>query len=121
MSQEYYGNNGENFAINVTWNRLLDRMTLCLWDKVGIPRPLSKEDALLIARMLNNYITLQKITGKEQCHEYCMWSMYGFKQDGPEALKIAEGIAKFFERCNGLMSEEEWSDKFEKESDYDDM
>lgn len=113
MTQEYYGNNGENFAINVTWNHFLERMTLCLWDKVGIPRPLSKEDALLIARILNNYITLQRITDKEGCHESCMWSMYGLKQDGPEALKKAEEILDFFVRCNGLMTEEKWSEKFE--------
>ena len=121
MSQEYYGNNGEDFPISTSWNRFLDQITLCLWDKMGIPRPLSKDDALLVSRILRNYIKLQEITAPENYYGTIMWSMYGFKQDDPEELKKAGKIAEFFERCNGLMTEEEWSDKFEKESDYDDM
>ena len=121
MTQEYYGNNGEDFPISASWNRFLDQITLCLWDKMGIPRPLSKDDALLVSRILRNYITLQKMTAPENYYGTIMWSMYGFKQDGPETLKVAEEIASFFERCNGLMTEEEWSNKFEKEYDYDDM
>lgn len=113
MSQEYYGNNGENFAINVTWNRFLEKMTLCLWDKVGIPRPISKDDALLISRILRNYIKLQEMTSPENYYGTIMWSMHGFKQDNPEELKKTGKIADFFERCNGLMTEEEWSEKFE--------
>ena len=114
MSQEYYGNNGEDFPINTTWNRFLDRITLCLWDRIGIPRPLSKEDALIIARIMNNYITLQEMTAQEDFNGDSMWSMYSLKQDGPEALKIAKKIAEFFERCNGLMTEEERSERFEQ-------
>jgi len=108
MSQEYYGNNGEEFAINRNGNELLDRLTLCLWDKVGIPRPLTKEDALLISRMLNNYIELQKVTTGDDFYSSIFWSKYGLHQDDLENLEFTIRMAEFFKRCNGLMTEEEW-------------
>lgn len=107
MSQEYYGNNGEQFTINVNGTALLDRVTLCLWDKVGIPRPLSNEDALLISRMLDNYITLQKVTMGDESYSKPFWARYGLKQDCDENLEVTIKISNFFKRCDGLMTEED--------------
>lgn len=109
MSQEYYGNNGENFSINTNGTNLLDRLTLCLWEKVGIPRPLSKEDALLVARILDNYIKLQNVTMNDETSSLHFWSKYGLQQDFIENLRFTAKISDFFKRCNGLMTEEEWN------------
>lgn len=107
MSQEYYGNNGEQFSINVNGTTLLNRLTLCLWDKVGIPRPLSNEEALLISRILDNYITLQKVTMGDESYSTPFWSKYGLQQDHVENLEVTIKISNFFKRCDGLMTEED--------------
>ena len=117
MSHDYYGNNGELFNINVKMRDFLEKITLCLWNRAGIPTPLSKEDALLVSKILNNYIELQRITSNDNDGAY-FWSKYGFEQDDIEELDLVDKAAKFFERSNGLMSEQDWSDRFENAEEF---
>lgn len=122
MSRNYYGNNGELFNVNVDMRSFLEKITFCLWNKVGIPGSLSKEDALLVSRILNNYIELQGITsGDDDKFGKYFWSKYGFEQDDAEELELVHETIKFFERCNGLMSEHDWSVKFEDKDRLNDM
>lgn len=114
MTQIYYGNNGEIFHCNVSANHFLGKITLGLWDKVGIPRPLSKDDSLLISRILKNYIKMQKETSSDKAYGAHFWSMNGFAQDDNEDIDFTNEIAQFFERCGGLMTEEEWEDSRRK-------
>ncbi len=102
MSQQYYGCNGRLLDLNVSANHFLEKITLCLWDKVGIPRPLSQEDALLIARILRNYISLQKVYLDDRGQGTYFWSLYGLSQDDEEEIRFMTEIAVFFEECNGL-------------------
>jgi len=122
MSRNYYGKNGELFNVNVDMRSFLEKITFCLWNRVGIPGSLSKEDALLVSRILTNYIELQGITsGDDDKFGKYFWSKYGLEQDNVEELNLVSETAKFFERSNGLMSEQDWSDRFENNEGLDDM
>ena len=118
MSRNYYGNNGELFNVTVTIRNFLEKITLCLWDKAGIPEPLSEEDSLLILRIIDNYVKLQTLTSSDGEFGKYFWSKYGFEQDTPEELELINKVARFFGRSKGLMTEQDWSDKFEKTEDY---
>ena len=108
ITQTYYGKNGELFDINVSGNHFLAKITMLRWDKIGIPRPLSKEDALLISRILKNYVKIQKDTSKDKAHGSYFWSKYGYAQDDDEDIEWVQKVADFFDRCEGLMTEDEW-------------
>ena len=101
MTQTYYAVNGEVKDINVTGNRFLDKLTFPLWDKLGIPRPLSEADAKLIARMLRNYAKLQRIQPGQW-----FWKEAGWIQDNEAEIKWVEEVAEFFEHSGGLLEEE---------------
>ena len=101
MTQTYYAVNGEAKDINVTGNRFLDKLTFPLWDKVGIPRPLSEEGTKLIARMLRNYAKLQRIKPSSY-----FWEELGWTQDVDANIAWVEEVAEFFENSRGLLDEE---------------
>ncbi|MCK4668228.1 hypothetical protein KAU33_15865 [Candidatus Dependentiae bacterium] len=117
MSRNYYGKNGELFNVNVDMRSFLEKITFCLWNKVGIPGSLSKEDALLVSRILTNYIELQGTTSGDDKFGKYFWSKYGFEQDNIEELNLVRETASFFERSNGLLNEHDWSVKFESDED----
>lgn len=102
--QTYYAVNGSWIDINVSGNLFLDKLTFGLWDKIGIPRPVSEPDTKLIARMLWNYANLQRVTLEED-HDHA-WKLMGFEQDDIETIEWTEEIAKFFENSEGLVDEE---------------
>lgn len=91
MTQTYCAVNGEIKDINITGNRFLDKLTFPLWDKAGIPRPLSEADAKLIVRMLRNYAKLQRIRPGEY-----FWEVMGWNQDNKADIVWVEEVAKFF-------------------------
>ena len=97
MTQTYYAVNGEIRDINVTGNHFLDKLTFPLWDKAGIPRPLSEADAKLIGRMLRNYAKLQRVKP-----DAWFWKELGWVQDSETEIRWVEEIAKFFEKSGGL-------------------
>ena len=101
MTQTYYAVNGEVKDINVTGNRFLDKLAFPLWDKLGIPRPLSDADAKLIARMLRNYAKLQRIKPGE-----CFWKEVGWVQYNNANIIWVEEVVKFFEHSGGLLDGE---------------
>ena len=101
MTQTYYAVNGEIKDINVTGNRFLDKLTFPLWDKAGIPRPLTNADAQLIARMLQNYAKLQRIKP-----DAWFWKELGWIQDSEADIVWVEEIAEFFVQSGGLLDKE---------------
>ena len=101
MTQTYYAVNGTSKDINVTGNRFLDKLTFPLWDKAGIPRPLSEEETKLIARMLRNYARLQRIKP-----DAWFWKELGWVQDDETEIILVEEVAEFFESSGGLLDEE---------------
>ena len=105
MAQTYCAVNGEVKDINVTGNRFLDKLTFPLWDKLGIPRPLSEADTKLVARMLRNYANLQRIEPGEY-----FWKEVGWIQNNEGYIIWVEEVAKFFEKSGGLL-EEKWKKK----------
>lgn len=109
MTQTYYAVNGEVKDINVTGNRFLDKLTFPLWDKAGIPRPLSEADAKLIARMLRNYAKLQRIKPGDY-----FWEELGYEQDDLIEIEFVEEVAEFFEHSGGLLDEEIGGEMLEK-------
>ena len=100
MTQTYYAANGEVKDINVTGNRFLDKLTFPLWDKLGIPRPLSETETKLVARMLRNYANLQRIEPGEY-----FWKEVGWVQDNEADIGWVEEVAEFFEKSGGLLDE----------------
>ena len=108
MTQTYYGVNGVDKSINYAGNGFLGKLTLGLWDLVGVPMPLSEEDSLLVARMLRNYAKLQTVTlGDNDAEQYFFWNPFGYEQENTRIIKWIEGVAQFFEESGGLLSEEE--------------
>ena len=101
MAQTYYAVNGEVKDINVTGNRFLDKLTFPLWDKVGIPRPLSDAGTKLIACMLRNYAKLQRIEPGDY-----FWKESGWIQDDETEIKWVEEVAEFFESSGGLLDDD---------------
>jgi len=100
MTQTYYAVNGEVKDINVTGNQFLDKLMFPLWDKAGIPRPLSEPETKLIARMLRNYAKLQRINPGKY-----FWKELGWVQDSEADIIWAEEVAEFFENSDGLLEE----------------
>ena len=100
MTQTYYAVNGEIKDINIAGNRFLDKLTFPLWDKAGIPRPLSKADTKLIARMLRNYATMQRIKP-----DALFWREMGWGQDNEADIIWVEEVTVFFEHSGGLLEE----------------
>lgn len=113
MSQIYYGENGKTFMVNDTGSYFLSKITFCLWDIAGFPRLLSKEDTLLVSRMLRNYISLQRKTNKKEvmCNNY-FWELYGFVQDTDEDLDWVIKFTDFIEYSRGLITEKEHTKQF---------
>jgi len=112
MSQDYFANNGEMETVNYSGNKFLGKLTFGLWDKIGIPRPLSEMDSKLIARIINNYIKLQtkdrimfRDAIQRQLHEI------GYKLEEEDTIIWLKELANFFEKSGGLMSEEEWCER----------
>lgn len=105
MTRTYYTANGEYFDINVTGNLFLDKLTFGLWERIGIPCPVSESDTKIIARLLRNYASLQRETLGEN-HDYA-WQLMGYEQDDIETIQRTEEIAKFFECSGGLVDEED--------------
>lgn len=100
MTQTYYAVNGEIKDINITGNHFLDKLTFPLWNKRGIPRPLSEEETKLIARMLRNYANLQRIKP-----DTWFWEEMGWIQDNEADIIWVEEVAEFFEHSGGLLEE----------------
>ena len=100
MTQTYCAVNGEIKDINITGNRFLDKLTFPLWDKTGIPRPLSEADTKLIARTLRNYANLQRIKP-----DVLFWKEMGWIQDNEADIIWVEEVAVFFEHSGGLLEE----------------
>lgn len=98
--QTYYAVNGGSVDINVTGN------LFGLWEKAGIPRPLSEADAKLVARLLKNYANLQRYTLGED-HNY-FWRTMGYEQDDIETIEWTDKIANFFEHSGGLLEGYRW-------------
>lgn len=101
MTQTYYAVNGEVKDINITGNRLLDKLTFPRWDKAGIPRPLSEHETKLVALILRNYAKLQRIKLSAR-----FWKEVGWVQDDEEEIRWVEKVAEFFERSGGLLDDD---------------
>ena len=109
LSQTYYAVYGKNKDVNVSGNELLAKLTIGLWDKVGIPRPLSKEDAELVARVLYNYANLMEITLEESKENaYCFWHRYGHDVLENHDIRFLRSMGEFFDNCGGLITEDEY-------------
>ena len=100
MTQTYYAVNGKTKDFNVTGNQFLDKLTFPLWNKAGIPRPLSEAETKLIARMLRNYAKLQRIKPGKY-----FWKELGWVQDSEADIIWTEETADFFEKSGGLIEE----------------
>lgn len=106
MTQTYYAVHGNTKDINITGNQFLDNLTLGLWDKIGIPRPLSESDAKLVARMLRNYAALQMTTSDApQRYGTYFGHQFGYVQEGRQELRWIEEVATFFDESGGLTDE----------------
>jgi len=115
MTQTYFAKNGETLDINQAGNKFLDKITLGLFDKVGIPRPLLESDAKLVSRILNNYIKLQEITkSMPEAEQYYFWNQLGHKQETPHTIVWIKKVSSFLERGEGLLSEEEGMQRLER-------
>ena len=110
MTQTYYTVNGEVKDINVTRNRFLDKLTFPLWEKAGIPRPLSDAETKLIACMLRNYAKLQRIKPSSY-----FWEDLGWTQDSEADIIWVEEVAEFFEQSGGLLDEDVGGEMLEDE------
>ncbi len=112
MTITYFAVNGETLDVNHSGNDFLGKITLGLWDLLGIPMPLSDADAKLVARILNNYVKLQEETKNEpEAESYYFWHLLGYKQEAPHTIVWIKKVAKFFEDSNRLLSEDEGMDR----------
>jgi hypothetical protein len=102
----YIAKNGETFDLNHAGNRWLDRVTLGLWDKIGVPARVSAGDRLLIARMIRNREKLARFKTGNPEHQI---DKILDPQDG-ENPESAETFAEFLERSGGLICEDDEPD-----------
>jgi len=105
MGVTFYANNGKTLDMNHPAKQLLDRMTMCWWGLIGIPSKVSKEDALLIARSLKNYVKLQTITLKDKTG-YILWKSMGYEQEDLESIKYWRKAYRFFRDSGGIKKRE---------------
>jgi hypothetical protein len=98
----FYANNGKTLDMNHPAKQLLEKMTMCWWNKLGIPSKISKEDTLMMARILKNFIKLQKITYYSNDDEGLQWRIYGFVQEDVENIGWWKLVYKFFKESGGI-------------------
>lgn len=119
MAQYYYGANGTEITCHKADNDFLDRLIYGLFSyKIGIPRPISKENALIVSRMLYNFAQLQRLTLNGEAEQYA-WKFLGYEQFELDEIEWAEKTAEFFEKSGGLITEEEWEEKYGTEDEED--
>jgi len=99
MGRDYIGKSGNSFSINVAGAELLDKITFGLFEKIGC-FPKTKEDSLLVTRVLRNRIRLNK-------YYLPFWKeIYDVEKFSDNEADWMEDIAEFFEISNGLDLEE---------------
>lgn len=124
MSQEYYAVNGTDLSVAHHYAEMLGVLTAGLWDKVGIRRPCSSEDAKLIARIIRNFVKVyNNLKDDPDVHQTCWFirkyygitpSMGVLKDEPKDELPLTDmdpefllEMADFFESSGGLITEEE--------------
>ncbi len=98
MGITYIGKNGKEINANADMVDWLTKLTRLLFNKFGIPRPCSKKDCKIIARMIRNYITLM------QWYDESNWEKVGMSNetmDETDKETLLE-FAEFFDTCRGL-------------------
>jgi len=124
LSQEYYAVNGAELSIAHHYSEMLSVLTAGLWDKVGIRRPCSAEDANLVARIIRNFVKVYNIMKDDPDVRQTCWfirkyygitpSMGVLKDEPRNELPLTDDdpeylleIADFFEASGGLITNEE--------------
>jgi len=105
MTQTYYAENGESLDVNISGNQILDKLTFGLWDKIGIPRPISSDDAKLIARILRNAATFCRNGHPLFLSIAFNGTEFNYRDNGE--VQWLDDTAGFFERSGGLITERE--------------
>ena len=101
MTQYYEGNNGQTIKINIAGNKFLTQLTIFLWDKIGIARPLSEMDCLLIARILKNYVKLSEYFTLNK-NDFWGINKYLGNPQTDTLVWLQKKIIPFFESCEGI-------------------
>ena len=118
--QTYYAVNGKDMDVNFAEGMFLDKITMGLWDKVGIPVPLSEKDAELTSRILWNYAKLQRSTFECGDRTNDEWNSWGYVQDDNEKIIWVEKMAEFFEESGGLTDGEDRMTDVRRSNSMDD-
>jgi len=96
MGVTFYAVNGETLDMNHGARDVLDRLTAFYWDLLGVPSKVSKEDTLLIARILKNFIHLQTIG------DPIFFKVWHIPIETKEDLEYWEEVEKFFRESGGI-------------------
>jgi len=114
MTRDFCAVSGEEMNINNRGCAFLGKLTIGLWEWIGIYEPMSKDDTLLMARILRNYAKIQRETHNcelNRCgitNQYFFWHTNGHRQEDMDTIEWLEKVADFLENSGGLVSEDEY-------------
>jgi hypothetical protein len=106
------------------YNEILNVLTAGVWDKVGIRRPCTADDAKLVARIIRNFLKVYNVMKDDPDVRQTCWfirkyfgvtpSMGVMKDEPKDELPLTDDdpeylltIADFFEASGGLITTEE--------------
>jgi hypothetical protein len=96
MGVTFYANNGKTLDMNFGAKQVLDRLTAFYWELLGIPQKVSKEDTLLIARILKNFIHLETVG------DPIFFKAWKLPIETKEDLKYWKEVEIFFRESGGI-------------------
>jgi hypothetical protein len=101
MGFELIGNNGKELHINFPTRDLFDKLTAGWWPLLGIPQEIDEHDCKMLARVLTNYVLLQKKMSNIY-RKIMHWDAEGSES----LLWLLNHAVPFFNECGGCKREE---------------
>jgi hypothetical protein len=133
MSRSYYGNNGTYIDINVAGGLLLDKISIGMFQKLGVPSEIDDPTARDLAKKIRDVVTSipvgEPVPEPEFIPDRFRETYHGWYKDFLQTAGIRNGrridvieseddrqymlnLAVFFENSGGLMDESEFYKKF---------
>jgi hypothetical protein len=99
LTHTHNSKNGQSLDVNISGGNFLAKITLYLFEKVGC-HPKTREDSLLVARVLKNFVRLQELwIGSPEADSIKIFAYEDpIKKYNPRTIKwVKEVVIPFFE------------------------
>ena len=100
MGTDLIDSNGNEFHINASTSTLLDQLTAAWWPLIGIPGEMNVHDTKMLARVVENYATLQSKM------DPCFRKILHWPEEHADDIKWLKSFAQFLRQSGGIRRSE---------------